>query len=74
MRQLATKDQMTQKLTAIGHRTAFNNEQSPYRIVSYKRPRNHKCKTTQTRKLTAYLMYKKMNEKQICNTATNDNH
>ena len=31
---------MTQKLTTIGHRTAFNNEQSPYRIVSYKRPRN----------------------------------
>ena len=27
---------MTQKLTTIGHRRAFNNEQSPYRIVSYK--------------------------------------
>ena len=26
---------MTQTLTTIGHRTAFNNEQSPYRIVSY---------------------------------------
>ena len=26
-------------ITTIGHRTAFNNEQSPYRIVSYKRPR-----------------------------------
>ena len=25
---------MTQTLTAIGHRTAFNNEQSLYRIVS----------------------------------------
>ena len=24
---------MTQKLTTIGHHTAFNNEQSPYRIV-----------------------------------------
>ena len=31
-------DQMTQKLTALGHRSAFNNDQSPYRIVSYKRP------------------------------------
>ena len=31
---------MTQKLTIIGHRTAFNNEQNLYRIVSYKRPRN----------------------------------
>ena len=31
---------MTQKLTSIGHRTVSNNDQSPYRIVSYKRPRN----------------------------------
>ena len=30
---------MTQTLTTIGHRTAFNNEQNSYRIVSYKRPR-----------------------------------
>ena len=52
MRQLSTRDQMTQKLTTIGHRTTFNNEQSPYRIVRYKRPRNDKCKTIQTRKLT----------------------
>ena len=29
---------MTQKLTTIGHRTAFNNDQSSNRIVSYKRP------------------------------------
>ena len=32
------KTKMTQKLTTIGHHTAFNNEQSPYCIVSYKRP------------------------------------
>ena len=44
MRQLSTRDQMVQKLTTIGHRTAFNNEQSPHRTVS--------CKTIQTRKLT----------------------
>ena len=31
---------MTQTLTTIGHRTAFNNEQNQYLIVSYKRPRN----------------------------------
>ena len=31
---------MTQKLTTIGHRIAFNNEQSPYHIISYKRTRN----------------------------------
>ena len=35
---------ITQKLTTIGHRTAFNNEQSPNRIVSYKRPRNDNVK------------------------------
>ena len=35
MRQLYTRDQMTQKLTTIGHRTALNNEQSPHHIVSY---------------------------------------
>ena len=43
----------------IGQRTAVNNEQSPNRIFSYKRPRNHKCKTIQTRKLTACLCTKK---------------
>ena len=32
------RDKMTQKLTTICHRTAFNNEQNPYHIVSYKRP------------------------------------
>ena len=41
------------ELTTTGPRTAFSNEQSPIRIVSYKRPRNDKCKTIQTRKLTA---------------------
>ena len=33
------KTKMTQTLTTIGHRTAFNSEQSPYRIVSNKRTR-----------------------------------
>ena len=40
-----TRDQMTQKLTTLGHHTAFNNEQTPYHIVSYKRLQNDKCKT-----------------------------
>ena len=44
MRQLSTRDEMTQKLTTIGHHTAFNNEQIPYRTVSYKRPRNDNVK------------------------------
>ena len=41
MRQVSTNDQMTQKLTTIGHRTTFNNEKSPYRLVSYKRSQNN---------------------------------
>ena len=36
---------MKQKLTTKGHITAFNNEQGPYRRVSYKMPRNDKGKT-----------------------------
>ena len=35
---------VTQILTTISHRMAFNNEQSPYRIVRYKRPRNYNVK------------------------------
>ena len=35
------------ELTTLYHRTAFNNLQSQYRIVSYKRPRNDKCKSIQ---------------------------
>ena len=31
MRQLSTRVLMTQKLTTIGHRTVFNNDQSTYR-------------------------------------------
>ena len=38
MRQLSTRDQNYTEIN-IAHRTAFNNEQSPYRIVSYKKPR-----------------------------------
>ena len=34
------KRPITQKYTTTGHRTAFNNEQSPNRIVAYKKPRN----------------------------------
>ena len=37
MKQLSTRDKMTQKLPARGQRTSFNNEQSPYCIVSNKR-------------------------------------
>ena len=64
---------MTQTLTTIGHRTAFNNEQSPYRIVSYKRPRYDNVKQFKRVNERPYS-YKKMNENQICNVSTNDNH
>ena len=50
---------MTQKLTTIGHRTAFNNEKSPYSIVSYKRPRNDNVKQFKRKKLTGLIMLKK---------------
>ena len=43
MRQLSTREQMTQKLTTIGHRTTFNNEQA-HTAFSYKRPRNDNVK------------------------------
>ena len=42
---------MTQKLTTIGHRTAFNNEESPYRIVGYERPRNDNAKQFKREKM-----------------------
>ena len=53
---------MTQKLTTIRHRAAFNNEQSPYRIVSYIMLRNDKFKTIQARK-TNGLIYVQKNER-----------
>ena len=40
-----SRDQMTQILKTLGHRTEFNHEHSPHRIVSLKRHRNDKCKT-----------------------------
>lgn len=44
MKQLFTRDLMTEKLTAMGHRTVFNNEQISYRLVSCKMLMNHKLK------------------------------
>ena len=52
---------MTQQLTTIGHHMAFNNEQNPYRIVSYKRPRNENVK--QFKQETNGLIYIKKNER-----------
>ena len=60
MRQLSTRDQMTQKLatTCIGHLIAFNNEQSPYLIVSYKRPQTYNGKTFKQENLQPNLCTK----------------
>ena len=33
MRQLSTRDQVTQKLTTKGHCKAFSNEQNPYLVL-----------------------------------------
>ena len=53
---------ITQKLTTIGHRTAFNNKQSPYRIVRYKRHEITWCKANE--KTNGLINVQKMSEKQ----------
>ena len=53
---------MTQKLTTIGHRSAFNNEKITYRIVSYKRHQNDNVKQFKRENQRPYL-YKKSNER-----------
>ena len=74
MRPLSARDQLTRKLIAIGHRTGFKNEQSQNRNVSYKIPRNHKCKNC--KKANVLINVHKIDEQQIYNTAcaTNENH
>ena len=59
IKQLSTRNEITQNLTTIGSCMAFKNKQNPYGIVSYKSPRKNECITIQTRKLTAKYMYKK---------------
>ena len=44
MRQLSARNQNNTEIQTMGHRTAFNNRQSTYRIVGYKRPRNDNVK------------------------------
>ena len=56
---LQKKTKLSHKLTTIGYRTAFKKGQSPYRIVSYKRPRNSNVKQFKREKLTVLFMYKK---------------
>ena len=66
MRQLFPRDQMAHKLTAIGHRTASNIEQIPYRIVSYKGPEITNIKQFKRENLQSYVWM--MDEIQISNT------
>lgn len=40
IRQFLTKDQMTETLNNIGHRTAFHNDQTPNHIVKITRFQN----------------------------------
>lgn len=47
MRRISTIYHMTQKLTTIVHRAAFNNELNTYSIVSYIKSRNEKRKNNQ---------------------------
>lgn len=57
MRHVSARNQITSNLTNIVHHTAFSNEQNPYCIVSYKSPRDDKCKTIKARKLTPWFVY-----------------
>ena len=58
MRQLSTRDLND---TENGQRVAFNSEQSPYRIVSYKRPRNDNGKNSNEK--TNGFIYVQKNER-----------
>ena len=51
------------KINNLGHRTAINNEQRPYRIVSFKRPRNINVKLFE-QKTNGLIYIQNMNEKQ----------
>ena len=67
MRQLFTRDQNDTEINNYRLSYAFNNEQSPLRIVSCERSRNDNVKQI-TRKPSGLIYVKKVNEKQICNT------
>ena len=62
MRQLSTRYQNDTEMNKYSHRTAFNNEQNPYRIVSYERPRSDNVKLCSNEK-TNGLIYVQKNER-----------
>lgn len=62
MTKLITRDKMTKILTSLCQRTAFDNEESQYRSVSYNRHRNDKLETIHTRHLPTRFVYKTINE------------
>lgn len=62
MTELITRDKMPKILTSLCQRTAFDNEESQYRIVSFNRHRNDKCETIHTKHLHTRFVYKTINE------------
>lgn len=65
MRQLTTRKQMTTTLSTIDHSTAFDNDQSLYRIISYKWLRKDNCK--QFKRENSSLLYVPSNPRQPLN-------
>lgn len=57
MRQFSIREKMAYHLTALEHRTAFNSNAKRLTMATYKKPRLYKCKSIQTRKLTAWFVY-----------------
>lgn len=53
MRQFSIREKMAYHLTALELRTAFNSKAKRLTMATYKKPRLYKCKSIQTRKLTA---------------------
>ena len=74
MRQLSTRNQMTQKLITIGHHAIFNNEQSPYRIVRYKNPRNCNIRSsTKDQYINNFIGIKQWGSTKPCYTISETN-
>ena len=72
VRQLSTRDQITQKLPTIDHLTAFKNEQSPSAKSSIKGPEMANAKQF---KQNNSLIYVQNNEKRTIGvTETNNNY
>lgn len=56
---------MAQKFTVSGHRMDFNDDQIPYRIVSIKKPQNHKIESYSSKKTSGVIYVKLMKTKSL---------